>query len=258
MRKIDLKGDVDLLDYPSHLAYLHKVNKGKLPYHGVYDFSGPQGSGKTLSAVRLVNNILADFPDTYLVSNIWLNPQLTNALPQNFIKFERYYQLFDKYDKPTIIFIDEAHLLFNSLESRNADVGMFQVISQQRKRQMCFILTSQVFKRLQPVMREQINTIVNCKTYLNFLTICQVFSEFEKDRDDLIGKKEFTACFTHKKDLHYQMYDTLQVIDYSKDSDFWNTREMDIKKEGFEYGFNKRNYEIYKEEHCSNNSLCNN
>lgn len=244
MRKSDLKGDVNLLDYPSHVAYLHKANKGKMPYHGVYDFSGAQGSGKTLSAVRLINNILADFPNTYVVSNVWFNPKMTNVLSENFIKFERYYQLFDDYDKPTIFFLDEAHLLFNSLESRNADVRMFQVISQQRKRQMCFVLTSQVFSRLQPVMREQINTIVNCKTYLNFLTICQVFSDFEKDRDELIGKKEFTACYTHKKDIHYEMYNTYQVIDYSKDSAFWNSRKKDIEEVGYEYGINKKNYEV--------------
>lgn len=239
MRRKDLKGDVDLLKYPSHLKYLHEVNKGKMPYHGVICFSGKQGSGKTLSAVRLVNNILTDFPDCYLVSNVYLNPEYTSVLPENFIEFKRYYQLFQDYDKPTIFLIDEAHLLFNSLESKNADLNMFQVISQQRKRRMCFVLTSQVFSRLQLVMREQINTIVPCKTYLNFLTHCVVYKDFEKDRDELVGKKDFSVWYTHNKDFHYKMYDTLQVIDYSKDSPFWNTVSMDLK-EGKVYGIYKK------------------
>lgn len=254
MRKQDLKGEVNLFDYPSHLAYLHKINKGKMPYHGVHCFCGKQGSGKTLSAVRMINNILVDYPDTYVVSNVWLNFDLVNVIPENYIKLERYYQLFDNYDKPTIFLIDEAHLLFNSLESRNADVNMFTVISQQRKLQKIFVLTSQVFKRLQPVMREQVEYLINCRTFFNFFTFLQAYSDFEKVGDEQIGKHMFNSYFTHKKDIHYKMYDTKQVLDYSKDSIFWNTREMDIKKEGFEYGFNKRIYILHKEEHSSNNS----
>lgn len=235
MRKKDLKGDVNFFDYPSHLVYLHNCNKGIMPYNGVYCFCGAQGSGKTLSAVRLVNNIFRDFPDTYLVTNIILNTDLCNVPKENIIPFGRYYQLFDRYDKPTIFLIDEAHLLFNSLESRNADVNMFSVISQQRKRRMCFILTSQVFSRLQPVMREQINTIIPCKTYLNFLTHCVVYNDFEKDRDELVGKREFSCWYTHKKDLHYKLYDTLQIIDYSKDSVFWNKKNIDKESGVYDY-----------------------
>lgn len=230
MRKKDLKGEVNLLAYPSHRHYLNELKKHRFPYHGVYCFCGSQGSGKTLSAVRLVSNIFLDFSDIYLVTNIKLNHDILTHIPkENMIPFTRYYQIFFNYNKPVIFLIDEAHLLFNSLESKNADVNMFQVISQNRKRQRVFILTSQVFTRLQPVMREQINTIINCKTYLNFLTHCVVYHDFEKHRDELVGKKEFGCFYTHKKNIHYEMYNTWQVIDYSKDSDFWNKRSEDDK-----------------------------
>ena len=109
---------------------------------------------------------------------------------------------------------------------------------------MCFILTSQVFSRLQLVMREQINTIIPCMTYFNYLTHCVVYSDFEKDKDELVGKKEFGAWYTHKKELHYKMYDTLQVIDYSKDSPFWNTRQVDMREVGYNYGLHKRNLQV--------------
>lgn len=227
MRKKDLKGDVELLKYPSHLKYLIESKKGVMPYHGVYCFCGKQGSGKTLSAVRLVTNILQDFPETILVTNVTLNTELLNLDKSKIRWFGRYYQMFEDYKGPVIYLIDEAHILFNSLNSRNTDVSMFQVISQNRKKKRVFILTSQVFNRLELFMREQINTIIPCNTYLNFLTRCMVFNDFEKDRDELVGKKEFTTFYTHKKDLHYKMYDTYQVIDFSKDSDFWRTKEMD-------------------------------
>lgn len=228
MRKKDLKGEVNLLGYVGHLKYLNELKKKRFPYHGVYCFCGKQGSGKTISAVRMVSNIYLDYPDVYLITNVDID---TNYLPhipkENIIKFTRYYQLFYNYDKPVIFLIDEAHILFNSLESRNADVNMFQVISQNRKRQRVFILTSQVFSRLQLVMREQINTIVVCNTFLDYLTHCVVYNDFEKQKDELVGKKEFGCFYTHNRKIHYNMYNTYQVIDFSKDSEFWTPRKDD-------------------------------
>lgn len=259
MRKKDLKGDVTLFDYPSHVIYLHNENKGKMPYFGVYDFSGPQGSGKTLNAVRLVNNIFADYPNTLLVSNIYINLDICTNIPkENVIDFRRYYQLYEFEDEemPVIFLIDEAHILFNSLNSRNTDVNLFKLISQNRKRRRIFILTSQVFSRLEKFMREQINTIITSKTYLNFLTIGQVYSNFDINKEELVGTREFSFMFTHKKDVHYKMYDTRQVIDYSADSPFWTSKKQDIKDGNYEY-IHKCNL-LHKEEHSSNNSLCNN
>lgn len=235
MRKKDLKGEVNIFKYPAHLKYLKELKKKRFPYHGVYCFCGKQGSGKTLSAVRLVSNIFLDYKEVYLVTNVSINKDLLKHIPsENIIPFTRYYQLFFVYDKPTIFLIDEAHLLFNSLESRNADLNMFQVISQNRKRQRVFILTSQVFSRLQLVMREQINTIIPCKTYFNYLTHCVVYRDFEKQKDELVGKKAFSCFYTHNKSTHYEMYNTYQVIDYSKESIFWTSRKEDEQNGYFE------------------------
>ncbi|MCI8394148.1 MAG: ATP-binding protein [Bacilli bacterium] len=230
MRRKDLKGEVNLFKYLSHLKYLIEWKKNRFPYHGVYCFCGRQGSGKTISAVRMISNIYLDFKDVYLVTNVNINTDILKHIPkENIIRFERYYQLFFNYDKPTIFLIDEAHILFNSLESKNADVNMFQVISQNRKRQRVFVLTSQVFSRLQLVMREQINTIVKCDTYLHYLTHCVVYHEFEKKRDELVGKKSFGCFYTHNRNIHYEMYDTDQVIDFGKDSSFWTKEREDIE-----------------------------
>jgi len=230
MRRKDLKGEVNLLGYPSHLKYLLEERKRRFPYHGVYCFCGKQGSGKTLTGVRVISNIFRDYPDTYLVTNVEINFDILKHIPrENVIRFTRYWQLFLVWNKPVIFFIDEAHVLFNSLESRNADVNMFQVISQNRKNQRVFMLTSQVFSRLQLVMREQINTIIDCKTYFNYLTHCNVYVDFEKQRDELVGKKQFGAFFTHKRKLHYEMYNTYQVIDFSKDGEFWTSKKDDME-----------------------------
>ncbi len=233
MRKKDLKGEVNLLRFPSHLRYLREWKKNRFPYHGVYCFCGRQGSGKTISAVRLISNIYLDYKDVYLVTNVNINTDILNHIPkENIIPFTRYYQLFFTYNKPVIFLIDEAHILFNSLESKNADLNMFQVISQNRKNQRIFILTSQVFSRLQLVMREQINTVITCSTWFQFITHLVVYSDFEKEKDELVGKRKFGAFFSHNKDVHYKMYNTDQVIDYSKDAPFWTPLKED-KENGY-------------------------
>ncbi len=235
MRKKDLKGDLNLSNFIPHELWYAKYKKNLFPYHGVYCFCGWQGSGKTISAVRLVSNIINDYPDTLIVTNIELNFDiLTHFKPENVIPLQRYYQLFLNYGRPVIFLIDEAHLLFNSLKSKDTDLDLFQVISQNRKCQRVFILTSQVFNRLEKVMREQINTVINCNTYFNYFTRCLVIGKFRKVGDDLVGKRLFATWFSHDRNVHYKMYDTYQILDFSKDSPFWS-KVLDDKREGVYY-----------------------
>ena len=72
MRKKDIKGDLNWFGLPAHERYLIEERKKRFPYHGVYCFCGKQGSGKTLTAVRLVSNIFLDYKDIYLITNVSL------------------------------------------------------------------------------------------------------------------------------------------------------------------------------------------
>ena len=49
-----------------------------------------------------------------------------------------------------IFLIDEMHLEFNSLESKQLDSSIFYTVSQQRKQRKHIVGTSQVFERLSP------------------------------------------------------------------------------------------------------------
>lgn len=228
MRKSDLKGDLNLTQLIPHEMWYYNYLKSRFPYHGVIAFDGSQGSGKTLSAVRMVSNILNDYPDTLLVTNIDLNFEiLTHINPYNVIQFQRYYQIFINYGRPVIFLLDEGHLLFNSLLSKDTDISMFQVISQNRKNQRVFILTTQVFNRLEKVMREQVNTVVHCRTFFNYFTRCCAIGDFRRIGDELVGRKLFATWFAHDRKIHYKMYDTYQVIDFNRDSPFWNSETTD-------------------------------
>ena len=63
--------------------------------------------------------------------------------------------------------IDEIHLEFNSLESKNIPIEVMVEVSQQRKQRKHIVGTSQVYMRLAKPLREQIDTVVICKNYLS-------------------------------------------------------------------------------------------
>lgn len=80
--------------------------------------------------------------------------------------------------------IDEIHLEFNSLESKNIPIEIMVEVSQQRKQRKHIVGTSQVYMRLAKPLREQIDTVVICKNYLSciqFNTVIDGKTAIEKD-----------------------------------------------------------------------------
>ena len=105
--------------------------------------------------------------------------------------------------------IDEIHLEFNSLESKNIPIEIMVEVSQQRKQRKHIVGTSQVFMRLAKPLREQIDTVVICKNYLGCIQRNIVINgktateENGKLNADIIRK----FFWFHKPSL-YDSYDT--------------------------------------------------
>jgi len=62
-----------------------------------------------------------------------------------------------------LFFIDEIHLEFNSLESKNIPIEVMIEVSQQRKQRKHIVGTSQQFLRLAKPLREQVKNLVICR-----------------------------------------------------------------------------------------------
>lgn len=158
---------------------------------GTQVYSGSQGSGKTLSAVRHTRRLKIRYPKSILVTNL----KLTYLTPRTFktreglervlstINTETEYIYFQSFDTLTlalvgvnndtfgvIYLIDEIHTYFNSLESKNIPMYVFTEISQQRKQRKLIIGTSQLFTRLAKPFREQCDNIIACNTIFGFIT----------------------------------------------------------------------------------------
>lgn len=97
-----------------------------------------------------------------LVTNVNINglcPK-TRVYPyegiESLLKYENGYE-------GVLFLIDEIHLEFNSLESKNIPIEVMIEVSQQRKQRKHIVGTSQQFLRLAKPLREQVKNLVICR-----------------------------------------------------------------------------------------------
>lgn len=175
---------------------------------GLLVFCGPQGSGKTLSAVQYVKKIIEMYPRCILVSNV-----IIEGLPisNNYIEYDGIDCLknIENDIYGVLYFIDEIHLEFNSLESKNIDIEIMTEISQQRKQRKHIVGTSQIYGRMAKPLREQIKNVVLCENYFGILQK-NVLIDGQKTREEngkLVVDKVKNNFFFHTPEL-YCCYDT--------------------------------------------------
>lgn len=181
---------------------------------GIWVFCGPQGSGKTLSAVQCVQKLCKDYPKAVLVTNLDVH-----GIDNEIIRFTDYEQLKTLKNgiKGIIFFIDEIHVLWNSLESKDIPISEMACFCQMRKERRVIIGTSQVYSRMAKPIREQLQYVIECHNFFNLLqanVIVDPAYGTEKD-GDLIANKICTKIWFHRPEL-YQCYDTLTKIDKLK------------------------------------------
>lgn len=192
-------------------------NPGYFYPDGLFVFCGSQGSGKTLSAVNYVYNLLYMYPNCMLVTNIDLKDfPIDNERVFRFVNADD----FGKYNNGmygVIFLVDEIHLYLNSLKSKNINMDVMTQISQQRKQRKHIVATCQVFGRMAKPLREQFSCVVLCKSYFNFIQKNMLI-----DRDSIDGE-ESTGTNIHgkvKRNYWYfrhpemfKRYDTYAVIE---------------------------------------------
>ena len=109
--------------------------------------------------------------------------------------------------------IDEIHLEFNSLESKNIPIDVMIEVSQQRKQRKHIVGTSQVYMRMAKPLREQIKEVVICRNFLKFLQYNRLVDGETSHEED--GKLCFDTMkrvfWFHSIDL-YNSYDTYKKM----------------------------------------------
>ena len=181
---------------------------------GIWVFCGPQGSGKTLSAVQCLQKVCKEYPKALVVSNLDVK-----GIDNTIIPFEDYEQLreMDNGIYGIIFFLDELHVLWNSLESKDIPVSEMACFCQMRKNRRVIIGTSQVYSRIAKPIREQLKFAIDCRNYFGLLQVNRVLDPAESvEKNGVMEAKLIgTKIWFHRPTL-YSSYDTLFKIERAK------------------------------------------
>lgn len=181
---------------------------------GIWVFCGPQGSGKTLSAVQCLKRICKEYPKALVVSNLKVK-----GLDREIIPFTDYEQLItlDNGVNGIIFLLDEIHVLWNSLESKEIPISEMACFCQMRKNRRVIIGTSQVYSRIAKPIREQLQYAITCRNYFGLLQHNTVIDPAESiEKNGVLEAKIVCQRFWfHHPDL-YNSYDTLFKITRAK------------------------------------------
>lgn len=224
MEKTALRGGLEWNDLVSAIKYQYEFTKAHPEWFypdGILVFTGSQGSGKTLSAVRYIDRLMRAYPKAILCSNVMIK-----GYDDRFVFFDGVgkFKTINNDEYGVIYFIDEIQLLFNSLESKQMDLNLFTTICQQRKQRKHIVGTSQVFNRISKGFREQFKYAVMCNKVFGFLQ----YNKIARGEDCLVdesGKvtteKVMRSFYFHSPRL-YDMYDTYATIDRTNFNFNWD------------------------------------
>lgn len=184
---------------------------------GIWVFCGPQGSGKTLSAVQCARKMADEYPAAKVISN--LDFELSDgARPY---PFEDYAQLSEEDNgiEGLIFVLDEIHVLWNSLESRSIPISDMAALCQMRKSRRVILGTSQVYGRIAKPIREQLKYVIICRSFLRFIqhnVVCDPVESVEINgqiHPEIICER----WWFHSPEL-YESYETFKKIQRVKRS----------------------------------------
>lgn len=201
---------------------------------GIWVFCGPQGCGKTLSAVQTLQMMVKRYPRARVISNMPLH-----NVPANIEPFEGYEQLGseDNGVEGVIFFLDEIHVLWNSLESKQIPISEMAVFCQMRKARRVILGTTQVYGRVAKPIREQLKYVIMCHNIGGFFQYNQVCDPQYSTEENGIIKPDVirTQYWFHRPSL-YESYETLGkieridrkpfVIQRGKEIEPWNPSQL--------------------------------
>ena len=270
MDKYAFKEDLNLGSLPDYVKQKVAFNKA-YPFFfrdiGTMIFCGPQGAGKTLSAVNYVYNLMKIYPYMVLVTNVALrdypfncgyrllddgtaeiykldddsyvslsswderefNDLYNGYLPYICIEYDGLdcLKYINNYDLGVVFLIDEIQLELNSLESKNIDIDVMVEISQQRKQRKKIIGTTQIYMRCAKPLREQIFDVVLCNNFFSCL-------QFNKAIDGSTAYEENGKLHANikRRSLYFHTFDMYQRYDtYAKMKRYnkkWKGHKRDV------------------------------
>lgn len=198
----------------------------------IYCFSGLFGSGKTLSAVHMINHLYSRYHNTFfydskthkkihqrvlIVSNVTLNiPYIEFTSLEQIVQLANFYDFFDKeHDTLTNILVlgDEFSVQLNSRNfKKNIDPLFLNTLLTCRHHHIALIYTAQRFNQVDALLRQVTTYTIQCSKHWRFL-VHDYFNSWtlENASDPSIIRPVFrSGFFVRNKD--FECYDTIACV----------------------------------------------
>ena len=199
-----------------------KKNKSGDPFpfdlYGVHIFCGRVGCGKTISMVRRARELKKQFPKLRVLANF--QTDVADGFINSWKDIIDAENIDDNGINQGVLFLfDEIHLTFSSQNWRDAPDNLLEYISLQRHLHKCIFGASQVWSRVNKIIKEQTDYVIECKSYFGSRLIkntCYTNENYQingtqKDSGNRKRPKEYKECFVATDKLR-SLYDTDEII----------------------------------------------
>lgn len=202
-------------------AFRETFRRGEPPVfdrYGVYLFCGRVGCGKTISMVHEAARLKKRFPKLKIYANF--HCKIADYMIETWEDVYNSENVDDNGVNQGILFLfDEIHLTFDSQSWKNAPANMLEYISLQRHLHKCIFGSSQVWSRVNKIIREQTDFVVECSSHCgkrlikNVLFTQEVYQINGDLKDEGVRKRKNhnRYCFFASDELR-SLYDTDEIV----------------------------------------------
>jgi len=203
-----------LIKFPKQLA-LDSLERDPNSFmeFGIHIFCGHQGSGKTITAIYLLNKWRQLYPNLETYANI--------EYKYRDGRIDHWKDLIERtngiYGVANLL--DEIYSWLQK-KSGNVPFAFLNEICQQRKQKKAILGTAQVFGKLPKEIRDQCDWVYLCKTLFGCITIVRKAKgvDYNPDKNKFKNSK-FAFMFVHDKELR-EAYDTYERVKRYKEDEF--------------------------------------
>lgn len=235
--------------FPYFIKDFITMNKKEFRGYGFHIFCGLGGSGKTISIVNYLLAMKQKYPKLKIYTNFYFpagdgiiknwkdlieitNYEEVEILKEEYEKLKKYKpnkegkefyikdEKFFKIINHGVLFgFDEIHMTLNSDKWKDRPDDLLYYISQQRKMHKQIVASSQVFTRIDKILREQTNFVVECNSFLLGRLVVNRYYHTEEyiandEKKDKGNKKRKVAKYNIfiAKDFIRNSYDTEEIM----------------------------------------------
>lgn len=182
-------------------------------FFGIYMFVGLPGQGKTLSMVAHIERVRARNKDVYVATNFGYKYEKESI--EHWMDIVRVAEYCRMKKLKCIIAIDEIHTTFDSSDWKNFPPELLSLLSFNRKYNLQFLCSAQIYDRIPKKIRDIGNFTVICKNVglLDRYFVNYYFSKSDYDSvfDGKRKKAKFIKTYVAGDDL-YACYNTLSKV----------------------------------------------